>query len=453
MNEQACKAGAAAIDITPPLGTLVNGDFFPHKASLVHDQLYAKALVLQQGGTMLAFVVVDICVMPKWMMDEVKGNIAAQTGMDKAHILISCTHTHAAGAVESIFLCPPDPAYQAILPGLITRAAVTAAQQLRPAQTAFGSVPVPQHVICRRYFMKEGYEPKNPVTQGIDAVKTNPFGAADKIDRRVAETDPGLGFLAVKDMDGKWIAVLGNYSLHYAGDWANGTISPDYFGAFSRHIKQLLHAGADFVGIMSNGTSGDINIWDFLDPGRYPTAHFAKSELIGSDLAHAAYNALHHLEWDATPVLDAAYDEIPLNVRKPSAAELEAAAAIMQDTDYMRLQMDEDGLRRIYAREQILLQELSDSLFCPVQALRVGGCIIGTLPGEFFAATGLRLKKAAGNYFTIGLANANVGYVPPAAELEHGGYETWRCRNSLLEAAAEKKIAGRLLELIRGLKD
>ena len=56
--------------------------------------------------------------------------------------------------------------------------------------------------------------------------------------------------------------MLANYSLHYVGDVGPGHISADYFGVFADRIQQLL--GADrqdppFVGILCNGTSGDIN--------------------------------------------------------------------------------------------------------------------------------------------------------------------------------------------------
>lgn len=56
-------AGAARIDITPPLGTIINGDFVTHYAKTIHDPLYAKALWLEAGTGVLVFVVVDICVM------------------------------------------------------------------------------------------------------------------------------------------------------------------------------------------------------------------------------------------------------------------------------------------------------------------------------------------------------------------------------------------------------
>ena len=84
------------------------------------------------------------------------------------------------------------------------------------------------------------------------------------------------------------------------------------------------------------------------------------------------------------------------------------------------------------------------------QAIRVGNGVIGALGGEFFAETGLALRQAFPDrtYFTITMANGYVGYVPPAHEIERGGYETWRCRTSFLAPNAESQLSERLTQLI-----
>jgi neutral ceramidase len=156
------NAGAAKTDITPPLGTFINGDFIPHFANNIHDPLYSKALVLQKGEIILALVVVDICILPKDFLDEIKADIENDLGIQSGNILISVTHTHAAGSVEGILLSAPDLPYRKKLRGLIVQSVKLAIQNLRPAKTAFGFVDAPEHVVCRRYYMNEGYESQNP---------------------------------------------------------------------------------------------------------------------------------------------------------------------------------------------------------------------------------------------------------------------------------------------------
>jgi len=445
------KAGAAKIDITPSLGTLINGDFLPHYARYIHDPLHAKALVMQNGDTTVAFVVVDICSIKKELIDSIKIEINKQTGITKNNILISATHTHAAGSVTDSLLTPVDVAYRQKISVLIADVVLNAIQNLKPAKVGFGSVNAPEHVICRRYFMKEGYTPINPVTGNADIIKTNPFNGEEFIDMPENKLDPEVCYLALRDMDGKWIGVLANYSVHYVGDWENGTISADYFGVFANKLQQKLNADDSFVGIMSNGTSGESNTWDFLHPNRYPAAFFAKSELIGNELAAKVAQSLNNIQWDADPALSSQYAEVEVGVRKPSADELDSAKKLVADTDYGNIKnVDADTLKRIYAREQVLLNEFPDVVLFPVQAIKIGNCIIGGLGGEIFAETGLSVKQSKGeiNYFTISLANGNAGYVPPVQEFELGGYETWRCRTSQLEVNAENKIRNTLKKLV-----
>ncbi len=448
-------AGAAKTDITPPLGTFINGDFVAHYATLIHDQLYAKSLVLQCGDTIVALVVVDICVMEKELIDETKELIGEQTGIPSEHILISATHTHAGGSVASVYLSAADIPYMQKLPALIAQSVAAAKLRMQPARLAFGSVDVPTHARCRRFEMKESYKPFNPVNGSIEKVKTNPFGSENLIVRSVASPDPEVSYIVVQDLSGNWISVFANYSMHYVGDWDNGTISSDYFGVFSKRIQDKLKAGDDFIGIMSNGTSGDINIWDFLQSGNYPPGNFKKSEVIGNDIAEKIFDSLDQVQWEKEPVIAVRYEDLAVKVRKPSTGELERAKQIVATTNYERLQADEEGLRGIYAREQVLLNELPDELALPMQAIKIGNVIIGALGAEVFAETGLWLKEnsPAEKYFTIGLANGNLGYVPPLHEMQAGGYETWRSRTSKLQEHTEEDMRNRMLLLLQGFNE
>ena len=78
---QSFKAGAAEVNITPPLGTLVNGGFSTNYARTIHDSLHTKALVLKNNKTTVALVVVDICEMLKDFIDATKSQIQKETGI------------------------------------------------------------------------------------------------------------------------------------------------------------------------------------------------------------------------------------------------------------------------------------------------------------------------------------------------------------------------------------
>lgn len=447
-------AGAAQVDITPPPGTRINGDFKTHFATLIHDPLFAKCLILRNDHEIIAWIIVDICTMSQTFIDEVKSHIHKLTHIPIRNILIASTHTHAAGAIEEVHLGALDMAYRKQLLHQIPKSVVKAKDNLRPAEFAWGSIDLPDHVLCRRYHMTDEYTPLNPVTGKADQIKTNPFGLEQWIDRPVAETDPEVYFIALRGLDQKWISVLGNYSLHYVGDWENGTISADYFGVFAKAVKENLGADYDFVAMMTNGTSGDINIWDFEDKKNYPTAHFEKSKLIGEDVADKVTEEINKSTgWVKTANLEVKNRSFSLPLRKPDNEELKKALAIVEQSNYENFVYSDDGLRMAYAREQVLLNEESEEREVPLQGFKIDNLIIGTLPGEFFAETGLALKKenSAEGYFTICLANGNVGYVPPAHEIERGGYETWRCRYSCLVPRAESVIREEMKTMINEL--
>lgn len=447
------SAGAAQVDITPPLGTIVNGEFVAYYAHTIHDPLYAKALVLQNAGTTLAIVMVDICSMDKDFIAEVKQYITASTSIIPGNILIAATHTHFAGSILDLLGAPCDLPYRKSLGKKIARAVEDAFKKLAPAKAGFAAAAVPEHVVCRRYYMKPGYKAVNPVTGGLDIIKTNPAGGEAYIDKRASEIDPELTALAIQSLDGKWIALLANYSMHYVGDCANGTITADYFGVFANHITAALNAGKDFVAMLSNGTSGEANIWDFLQPNRYPTAAHEKKELIGKDLAYKLSDAVKNIQWQNNPPLATMFKHVTLGVRKPSVEEVEAAKKIVAETDYRLIHPDAEAMVKIYAREQVFLNEYPDTIEFPVQALKIGSVTIGALGGEFFAETGLALKKnnPTGKYFTITMANGYIGYIPPAHEIEKGGYETWRCRTSHVKEDGEHIVRNALLKMVNDL--
>lgn len=83
----------------------------------------------------------------------------------------------------------------------------------------------------------------------------------------------------------------------------------------------------------------------------------------------------------------------------------------------------------------------------------MGDLAILAIPNEVFAETGLELKRKSpfGTTFTISLAGGR-SYLPPPRHHELGGFETWRGEHSYLEVQAERKVVGKLLEMLETLK-
>jgi neutral ceramidase len=109
-QKPALRAGAYAQDVTPrKFPVSVNGGFADRKATSAHDPLHARCLVLDDGQTKLALVVVDSCMVPRELMDAAKALAEKKTGIPAGNILISATHTHTAPTVAGVFQSDPDP--------------------------------------------------------------------------------------------------------------------------------------------------------------------------------------------------------------------------------------------------------------------------------------------------------------------------------------------------------
>src|SRR4051794_37854998 len=93
------RAGAAAVDMTPTTFPVrVNGMFEERTATKAHDPLHARALVLDDGTTRVAIVIVDSCMLPRELLDKAKGLANRSTGIPTEQMLIAATHTHSAPA-------------------------------------------------------------------------------------------------------------------------------------------------------------------------------------------------------------------------------------------------------------------------------------------------------------------------------------------------------------------
>ena len=89
------RSGAATANITPFLGGGIVGNYgTPPPAAHVHDELHARCLVLDDGTTMLAFIIVDNIGLNRVLIDEVKRLIQEESNIPRENLLVSATHTH-----------------------------------------------------------------------------------------------------------------------------------------------------------------------------------------------------------------------------------------------------------------------------------------------------------------------------------------------------------------------
>lgn len=446
------KAGAALSNTSPALGVSLNGGFQDRTAEYIHDELHARCLVLDDGEKRIALVVCDACMIPTDLCEAAKHLTHEQTDLPIDRVLISATHTHSAPTLAGVFQSEPSEEYRDFLVLRIADGIRRAIHNLEPAQVAWGTIDEPGQVHNRRWRMRPGAIPADPFGAATDTVRMNPPVGSAELLEPAGPTDPQISVLAVNALAGRPLALLANYSLHYVGDVGPGHVSADYFAAFADRMQQLL--GADrqdppFVGILSNGTSGNINNINFREAAGGGGPPYTKIRGVAGIVAGRVHELYRQLEFRDAIRVDTRETRLTLGRRLPTLAEVDRARFVLAQARQPVLTTAE----QVYARETVLMEKLPATEEVIVQALRIGDVGIAAIPCETFVETGLALKAESPlkPTFTISLANGYAGYLPTPEHHRLGGYETWRARSSFLAVDAEPQIRAAALGLLKSL--
>jgi len=389
-------AGVAVMDITPPVGTPLGGYGARHgrPSTGVHDNLYAKALVLDNGSERLAIVTTDLIGVSKAVKQQVLRRASRAASIDSAHLLICASHTHSGPGALS-----PELAWQlamgrydaSLRRSLVNRLAgviISASHSLHPARVGWGVTTAPEFVADRR--------------------RQDPLQV----------TDPELTVVRVDGDDGAPIAVLVNYAAHgtcLGSD--NMLVSADFPGYLQRGLEARIgaalrgapehgRAAPGAVVMFANGAQGDQAPHSPVAGGPPPGERgYAAAEDIGFGLADRAYEVWRRIE----PRHDVKLAAVAFPTCLP-----EKLTALLSTT------------------------------YTEIQAMSIAGLCVMAVPGEMTAPLGMQLKEQAqrlgfdGLEFAtlrrsgptraswpciFGLANDHIGYILTEDQYRRGGYE------------------------------
>lgn len=449
-EQAALRAGAAMIDITPEPGVSLDGVISKNgPVTGVHDRIYSRALVLDDGNTRVAICVNDLCMVERSYFDRAKQIVFEKTGLPANRMLMTSTHTHAAPRVPYGRASEQDDAYYQALIQKMAEAIITAEQNLAPAQIAWGSFDAGRYAACRRFLAEKGSVSLNPFGVAGEQIKSV-SGRSKQIIQPAADIDPQCSILSVQHADGTPLAVLGNMSIHYCGGYRKGEISADYFGAYAKYLAEKLKSNGShppFVGMLSNGTSGNVGAVMKQDKRKYQPFEWIDES--GKQFAEQTIKVLAQLRYERKVPVEMVEREIELAIRKPDEERLAWAQEILANPK----QKTVHPWSKIYATEAVELNKYPATETIKLQAIRIGDLGIASLPCEVFTETGLAIKAGSpfGATFSMELANGSSGYLPTPTQHALGGYETWPARSSYLEIEAETKIRQTVLELLREL--
>lgn len=459
------QTGFYQTDITPPVGMERAGCYSKLLLASMHDRLYARAAVFDDGRNRIALVGLDICALPSSeFVQRVRTEIERLCGIPGAAILLAASHTHngpcTLGQIGESYAHAPalirrlalelSPEIDAFYVEWLARQTVTAVveadRRKQEAVLSAGLGREDQVAFNRRFRMRQG------------RVYTHPGKGNPDIVEPAGPTDPDVGVIGVWNPSGAYLGCVVNFACH--GTVLGGPCaSADWIYYLDRTIRGVM--GKQGVTVFLNGACGDVTQVQNQSL-RAPEFGERWAEFVGTRVGAEAVKVLATAERAPWPEAAVAARRKILKIprRRPDRQRLRASLA------EVRLGLHDSKRRAtaawIFAKEYVLADYLArtqPAMPVEVQAIQIGPVVLAANPSELFCHLGLQIK-AASKFpctFIVELANGSAGYVPgrDAFRPDGGGYETVLTSYSTLAADAGEKIvraaAGLLADMQPGV--
>ena len=237
------RAAAAKVDITPKTPQWLMG-YGARQSTGVHDPIYHRIALIDDGSTQVVIVASDICVFSPGVYDEAAAEIRREFGLEPKQLWWTVTHTHSAPEVG------PPGVYDVLLKGrsdhewsreylaqvkLALRQGIAEARsKLGPARVATGVGRANANINRRAKDL-----------DGTVSLGYNPDGPVDR----------QIGLLRLERPDGTPIALIANYAMHGTALGGQSVeISGDAPGAAAAYVEQKLNTPVLYI----NGAAGNI---------------------------------------------------------------------------------------------------------------------------------------------------------------------------------------------------
>ncbi len=243
------KVGAYKVDVTPSdkvavelknvWGTLYTG---------IHDHIYVRAIVIDDGRTSAALVSIDTSSMPDTL--ELRRRVEKETGVPAGNIMISTTHTHNSPAVGAAADgrqgSPLAPAFTASVERAIIESVRQSKAHLQPGKMILATGHADLNVNRDEFVgdrWKTGRNPDRP-------------------------SDKTVWILRFENAAGEPVAFFVNYGVHALTLGPDNTqLTGDFPGSTSRFIESYYQDKV--VSLWTSGPAGDQNLvatsWDLDD--------------------------------------------------------------------------------------------------------------------------------------------------------------------------------------------
>ncbi len=409
-GQGAFRAGAAAVDMTPPAGVPLAGygggarrrsfpDLNPFNdytwlqpATGVHDPIMARAVIVDNGSTAVAILSLDAIATDARVVEEVHRKAAARgVTVPLENLMVAASHTHSGPGCMSKRLFWEVTAADMYVDRVFQQATDHMAEALVRAHQALGPAVVG--------FGRE-----------VLTTVTSNRRAGDSPDLNGDSIDPELLVLRVDRPDGTPVATVWNYAIHgtHFGT-SNLSFSADIMGSAATKLEA---AGSAGVALFLNGCEGDI-----APRGDY---HATGQVLCDAVLRArgAAVTATGGFVGSVDERVDFGTATLDWSVQRQGPSGSFGRAGFLSAVQHLGIGVGVSlGLPQGWVETEFRFQ-----------AIRIGRGVLTSLPGEPIHALGLMLKqdgRALGfdHVMTVGLANGHGAYFTTEREYWYGGYE------------------------------
>jgi neutral ceramidase len=403
MTKEDLFASAVQIDITPPVGTPLEGYGAREGVSHgVHDPLFAQILLLKSGEAQVVLISLDLLGVGLEFTHRVRDAIEEAIGVSSDGILLAPSHIHSgpAGYIDEApgFPFTKDEELQSIAVRQLAGAVLWAQERLEPAKLGAG----------------------RGLVEGIGRNRNDP---------EHGPMDDELILLRVDNSDGRPIAVVMNYGCHPTVlDHRNLLISADFPGAARTTLNKIL---PETVFLFTNGAAGDVST-------RYTRREqtFNEVQRFGNMLAGEVLKVMSSVVTESRRELVGLVEMVKLPLRP--FPPIEVAESTLHQLETQLQELKESGAshgdirvattRVQGAAIQVKLIEALEgrtNIETELQVLRIGPLALVGLPGEPFVRTVLDIKAKSDKPFTavVSYANDEVGYFPDRWSFEAETYE------------------------------
>lgn len=412
-------------DITPPLGSIIPGDFGARFSDGVIKPLMTRALVANDGSKTCALAVVDSCGLYADVAKGIRENIAKRRDISPDAVMVMATHSHSAGPTlnwgEQIRV---DPQYIDTVISRTSDAIIEAYDNLAPASIHTNSTTLEGVSFIRIFRMKDGGLMTNPGLHNPDIVEP-----ACEIDREFS--------VAYIISDNKPLGAIINFALHPAivcGTKSHG----DYISIISEEMKKKF--GNDFITLFINGACGNIN---HINPFDEKSVAKDIHEEIGKKIADCAV-ALYGSAKESDGYIS--FARAPLTLRRRRATpEMLVRAANYLDAFGDELENagpSSSGYKETFFALEAMRSRCDRALFTKteLQAIRLFGIDIYGVPAQIFCEFGVRIKQNSSFGMVSAFANDYIGYIPTPECMKPGVYEARLATTSRHTESAGEEI-------------